>query len=116
MGFDYYYIIKNSLKDKVIYNIMNNKIQAELINLTKIYYKCPYCWTDKNSGKVFNTRYFKNGNIAKNRLPTLHHHGNPNKSYENRIEDRVSHCEFATDLTRSIEIEITNDTTKKYNY
>ena len=55
-------------------------VEIEIFKLTpnKIFYKCPYCW--KVGKKTINNNYFKNGNIIKSAIPSIHHHGNGNKT------------------------------------
>ncbi len=87
---------------------MTIDVTADKITSKKIYYFCPFCFTNKSKTKTFNSRYFKNGNIAINRIPTIHHHGNEfNKIVGNWSTHRTSHCSVNRE---DVEIHITDET------
>ncbi len=89
-------------------------VEIDIFKLTpkKIYYKCPFCW--KVGRKTTNTNYFKNGNIIKSAIPTIHHHGNGFNQTDYPIGykfNRGSHCLFnrgSVDLIISENTEIIN--------
>ena len=84
------------LKKKPLVNIYmtTEKIIAYKITTTKIFYECPFCFTNKTTGKHYSTNQFKNGRVAQNRFPTIHHHGNETQKLDNFTTSRSSHCSF----------------------
>ena len=68
------------------------EVEATEITERKIFYTCPFCFTNKKRD-IFDSRYLKNGRIAKNRVPTRHHHGNEMRTIEGEWEThRTTHC------------------------
>ncbi len=84
------------------------EIIASKVSEKKIYYKCPFCWTNQK-GRQFNSKYFKNGKEAVGRFPTTHHHGNETQKLDNFTTSRSSHCSF---VKGNIDL-IINDSTKR---
>ena len=74
-----------------------NKINvvADKITPRKIFYTCPFCFTSTSNHYTYDTNKTKGGKIIKNRLPTIHHHGNERQTIEGNWEtERTSHCQF----------------------
>jgi len=88
------------------------EVFAKMITKRKIFYDCPYCWTTKGGNIIYDTQYFKNGNIAQNRIPTVHSHGNDSQEIEmvEWEEYRGSHCTICND---SVCIKITENTERR---
>ena len=83
-------------------------IVATKITSTKIYYECPFCFTNKSHSKTYSSKYFKNGREALNRIPTIHHHGNNRRTIEgNWNTHRSSHCCYNNE---EVNIHITDET------
>ncbi len=83
-------------------------VVAQSITSKKIFYECPFCFTNKSGSKTFRSKYFKNGKEAINRIPTIHHHGNEHQTNEgNWVTHRCSHCCYNDE---SVNIHITADT------
>ena len=86
------------------------RVEAQKITNTEVTYECPHCWTS-GSGPQHPTNKFKNGNIAKDRKPTLHQHRTDGESADsfdnNKTFNRMSHCRYSTDEVR---IRITENT------
>lgn len=80
-------------------------IEAFQISNKKIYYICPFCWT--NGKNYFNTNTFKNGKICESRLPSIHHHGNETKELGDFVTHRSNHCNFSNE---DVQINITENT------
>ena len=94
---------------------MSNDIHVEAHTVTnkEIFYECPHCWTTA-SGTIYKTNIYKNGNIAKNRKPTLHHHGNEYQSanaFKNgESTHRITHCQHSPDALHGVYIHFTENT------
>jgi len=87
------------------------EVEADLITKRKIFYKCPFCWTNKGKLKYYDSQYFKNGNIAPNRIPMMHSHGNDEQTIEGNWETtRGSHCER---IEGNLIIHITDNTARQ---
>ena len=82
------------------------EVIASKISIRKIYYECPFCFTNK-SGKHFKSQFFKNGKLAAGRFPTIHHHGNETQKLDNFETSRCSHC---SENRESVLIKITDQT------
>tara|TARA_R110002072_G_scaffold41120_2_gene115947 strand:- start:7451 stop:7726 length:276 start_codon:yes stop_codon:yes gene_type:complete len=84
-------------------------IVAHKITEKKIYYKCPFCFSNKNMTRTYGTNFFKNGRPA-NRCATIHHHGNETQALDNFETSRSSHCSYSDGEVR---ILITDDTIRE---
>tara|TARA_R110000772_G_scaffold215406_2_gene325852 strand:- start:6712 stop:7050 length:339 start_codon:yes stop_codon:yes gene_type:complete len=87
---------------------MSYRVEATKIDEKHIYYDCQTCYTI-HGGRVVKNCFKANGNFYKSSRQTVHKHGNPTGTYENRIERRSSHCVFSN---LDVEIEITDNTLK----
>lgn len=90
--------------------MIREKIVAYKITPSKIYYKCPHCWTNKRGTRTYQSPYFKNGLISLGRSPSIHHHGNETKHASNFSTSRESHCPYQDE---EIEICITDETIRE---
>ena len=85
----------------IVYNKMTtNDLLLELekcilvhcseMDKSRIYYKCPYCFTVGKSKRIQGNPFKKNGDRYVSATPTIHYHGN--KNYKLGTYDKVSHC------------------------
>ena len=65
-------------------------VHSSEMDATKIYYKCPFCYTIGNSRRIQATPFKKNGDRYATAKPTIHHHGN--RDYKLGTYDKISHC------------------------
>lgn len=84
---------------------------AKTITDKKIYYECPFCFTNKSHSKTYSSKFMKNGREAINRIPNIHHHGNEHQTTQgNWTTHRCSHCCYNTE---GVMIHITDATVRK---
>ena len=81
-------------------------IVAHAVSDQKIYYKCPFCFTNRSKTRTYTTLFYKNGREA-NRIPSIHTHGNETGKKENFTTSRSSHCSYHDG---EVQILITDDT------
>ncbi len=69
------------------------EVIASHITPRKIFYNCPFCFSNKDGSKIYPNKFLKNGKEAKHRRQTKHHHGNEMQTIEGNWEThRTSHC------------------------
>lgn len=69
------------------------EVIASKITERKIFYNCPFCFSNKEGTKIYPNLLLKNGKEAKHRRNTIHHHGNERQTIEGNWETtRTSHC------------------------
>ena len=80
----------------------HSMIHCTRLTKDQMFYRCDHC-----------SKYrFKNGRPRKRPKIVEHIHGNATGTFENRVEDRVSHCPSGG--PRSAEIHITDETERLY--
>jgi len=84
-------------------------VNATKITKSKIFYECPFCFTNKSRTRTYPTNILKNGKTAINRIPTIHHHGNEMEETSTVSWNtyRSSHC---CHNRESVHIFITDET------
>ncbi len=81
---------------------------AKIITSKKIFYECPFCYSNKSGSKTYSSNRLKNGRVAISRIPTIHHHGNEHQTTEgNWTTHRTSHCCYNDE---GVMIHITDET------
>jgi hypothetical protein len=84
------------------------EVEAAEITDRKIFYNCPFCFTNNKRDRTFDSPFLKNGRRGKNRVPTRHHHGNEMQTVIGNWEThRTSHCSVNSEC---ILIKITDNT------
>ena len=89
----------------------NILVKACNINKKQFIYECPSCWVLKNGKVVDSPINKKTKKMYVSAKPGKHCHGSDG-DFKNRIEHRISHCQF--ELTKGVYIEINDDTKKDY--
>ncbi len=89
------------------------EVVAKKITDKKIFYECPYCFTNKAKTNTYSSKFYKNGREAVGRIPTIHHHGNEHQTTEgNWTTHRCSHCRVNDE---GVNIHITDETIRQSN-
>ena len=80
-------------------------VHCSEMDKSRIYYKCPFCYTIGPSKRIQATPFKKNGDRYVSATPTIHYHGNNN--FKLGTYDKVSHC---TINKKSVSIVVDSNT------
>ena len=75
-------------------------VHATKVDNKRIYFTCPFCWT-----------YYKKDGTPRTTAKRLTHTCGSNNNFNNRTEDRISHCDVRV-FKGSFKIIIDDDTIK----